>query len=108
MENLFLRMLENFDIDLINLKNILRKILGVHRLGCRNAAGERTRRHDDVVAVIADAALAADPRAFRVAREERLQDAENSQSRPGVVALDLGSGRTLVDVTIASPFEAAG
>ena len=52
--------------------------LGVHRLGCRNAAGERTRRHNDVAAVIADAALAADSRAFRVAREERLQDAEDS------------------------------
>ena len=82
--------------------------LGVHRLGCRNAAGKRTRRHDDVVAVIADAALAADPRAFRVAREERLQDAEDSQCMPGDVALDLGSGRTLVDLTIASPFAAAG
>ena len=30
-----------------------------------------------------------------------------TQCRPGDVVLDLGSGRTLVDVTIASPFAAA-
>ena len=60
------------------------------------------------MAILANAALAADPGAFRVAREERLQDAEGSKSRPGAVALDLGNWRTLVDVTIASPFAAGG
>lgn len=82
--------------------------LGVHRSGCRNSAGLRTRRHDDIVAVIAETATTADPRAFRVAREERLSDAEDSQARPGDVALDLGNGRSLVDVTVASPFATAG
>ena len=82
--------------------------LGLHRLGCRNAAGAQTNRHDELVKVIASAALAADPRAFRVAREERLIEAENSLSRPGDVALNLGSGRCLVDVTVASPLRAAG
>ena len=80
----------------------------MHRLGCRNAAGARTNRHDELVQVIASAALAADPRAFRVAREERLPEAEDSLSRPGDVALNLKSGRCLVDVPVASPFGAAG
>lgn len=82
--------------------------LGVHRLGCRNSAGLRTQRHDEIVSVIAKAATAADPRSFRVAREERLTDAEDSRARPGDVALDLGDGRCLVDVTVASPFATAG
>ena len=82
--------------------------IGVHRLGCRNAAGLRTRRHDKIVTVLAAAALDADLRAFRVAREERLAEACSSRARPGDVALDLGSGRTLVDVTVKSPFAKAG
>ena len=82
--------------------------IGVHRLGCRNAAGLRTRRHDEVVSVLAGVALDADPRAFRVAREERLPEAEGSLARPGDVALNLGSGRTLVDVTVTNPFAGAG
>ena len=81
---------------------------GVHRLGCRNSAGLRTCRHDDITSVVAEAAANADPRSFRVAREERLIDAENSSSRPGDVGLDLGSGRCLVDITVASPFSGAG
>ena len=81
--------------------------LGLHRLGCRYAAGLRTQRHDDLSAVIANTALAADPRAFQVAREERLRDVEDSQARPGDVALNLGAGRTLVDITVASPFSVA-
>ena len=81
--------------------------LGLHRVGCRNAAGARTRRHNDMVAVLANTALAADPRAFQVEREERLADAEGSKSRPGDVALNLGNCRTLADLTVASPFLAA-
>ena len=81
--------------------------LGLHRLGCRNAAPARTRRHDEMVSVIAKTSLAADPRAFQVVREERLADAEGSKKRPGDVALNLGDGRSLVDLTVASPFTAA-
>ena len=81
--------------------------LGYHRMGCRNAAGARTRRHDEMVTVIANAALAADPFAFQVAREERLSDAEGSKARPGDVSLNLGSGRVLVDLTVAIPFAVA-
>ena len=82
--------------------------LGLHRLGCRNAAGARTNRHDELVAVVASTALTADRRSFRVAREERLPETGDSLSRLDDVALDLGSGRCLVDVTVASPFGAAG
>ena len=81
--------------------------IGVHRLGCRNAAGLWTRRHDEIVTVLAAAALDADPRALRVAREERLSEAGASRLS-GDVALDLGSGRTLVDVTVKSLFAKAG
>ena len=81
--------------------------LGLHRLGCRNAAGARTHRHDCMVEVIAKAAVAADPQAFQFAREERLADADDSQSRPGDVAMNLGDGRSLADLTVASPFGAA-
>ena len=82
--------------------------IGVHRLSCRNAAGLQTRRHDEIVTVLAAAAFEANPRAFRVAREERLSEAGASPARPGDVALDLGSGRTLVDVTVKRPFAKAG
>ena len=61
-----------------------------------------------LVTVIANTALTADPRSFRVAREERLYEAEDSQARSVDVALNLGNGRCLVDVTVASPFGAAG
>ena len=60
------------------------------------------------MSVIANAAIVADPQAFRVAREERLSEAEDSKARPGDVALSLGNGRCLADVTVASPFGAAG
>jgi hypothetical protein len=76
--------------------------LGLHRLGCRAAADWRLRRHDAIAEVIASSALAADPRAFRVAREAAVPEAD-SQARPGDVALDLGDGRALVDVTVANP-----
>ena len=52
--------------------------------------------------------LTADARAFQIARDERLPEAVDSRSRPGDVALNLGSGRLLVDVTVASPFTTAG
>ena len=81
--------------------------LGLHRFGCRNAAPARIYRHDEMVTVIASSALNADPLSFRVAREERLVDAEDSQERPGDVALNLGNGRTLADLTVASPFGTA-
>ena len=81
--------------------------LGLHRLGCRNAASARTHRHDDMVSVVASAALNADPLSFQIAREERLIDAEDSCERPGDVALNLGNGRTLADLTVALPFGAA-
>ena len=80
---------------------------GYHRLGCRNAAGARTRRHDEIATVIAKAALSADPLAFQVARDERVSDAEGSKARPGYVAPNLGSGRVLVDLTDGSPFAAS-
>lgn len=82
--------------------------MGFHRLGCRNSAGYRIRRDDDLLSVIASTALTADAGAFQIAREEKLPEAEGSRSRPGDVALNLGSGRLLVDVTVASPFTAAG
>ena len=81
--------------------------LGLHRLGCRNAAPARTLRHDEMVTVIAKSALNADPLSFQVAREERFVDADDSLERPGDVALNLGDGRTLADLTVASPFGAA-
>ena len=79
---------------------------GLHRLGCKAAADARLRRHDGLADVAAKAALAADPRAFRVAREEGFPDA-GSRVRPGDIALNLGSGRTLLDVTAVNPFSAA-
>ena len=82
--------------------------MGLHRLGYRNAAGARTRRHGKLVTVIANTALTADSRSFRVEREERLHEAEESQARPGDVALDLGIRRCLVNVTVANPFRPAG
>ena len=81
--------------------------LGTHRLGCPATAGARTKRHDDLVDVIANAALSADPNTFMVAREERLPDDSETQRRPGDVALNLGNGRSLVDLTVASLFSAA-
>ena len=61
-----------------------------------------------MVSVLVAAALEADPRAFRVARDERLPEADSSRAWPGDVALDLGSGCTLVDVTVKNPFAKAG
>ena len=49
--------------------------------------------------------ITADARAFRIAREVALET--DSQARPGYVALDLGDGRALVDVTVVNPFSAA-
>ena len=63
--------------------------------------------HDDILAIMANAALAADPNSFQIAREERLADDSASQYRPGGFALILGDGRTLADVTVANPFSAA-
>lgn len=60
-----------------------------------------------MVSVIVSAALNVDPLSFQVAREERLVDAEDFRERPGDVALNFGNGRTLTDVTVASPFKAA-
>jgi hypothetical protein len=80
---------------------------GLHRLGCKMAANARLRRHDALVTVISKTALSADPRAFQVAREARVLDAASSQSRPGDVALDLGDGRTYVDVTVVNAYSAA-
>ena len=57
--------------------------------------------------MIAKTALAADPRSFQVALEERLADAEGSLARPGDVAVNLGDGQTLADLTVASPFGTA-
>jgi hypothetical protein len=79
---------------------------GVHRLGCKSAADARLRRHDALAAVLAKAALSADPRAFQVSKEARVPDGD-SQARPGDVALDLGDGRTYVDVTVVNAFSAA-
>ena len=81
--------------------------LGLHRLGCRASAGARTNRHDEIFEVVAKAALSADPNSFMVAREEHLSDDVETQRRPGDVALNLGNGRTLIDLTVASPFSAA-
>ena len=78
--------------------------LGLHLLGCRKAASARTHRHYNMVSVVASTALNADPLSFQIAREERLIDAEDSRERPGDVALNLGNGRTLADLTVASPF----
>ena len=80
--------------------------LGLHLFGCRNAAGARTRRYNDMVAVLAKTALAADPRSYQVERDERLADAEGSNSRPGDVALNFGNCQTLADLIFASPFVA--
>ena len=81
--------------------------IGLHRLGCSKAGGARIRRHDDLVSVVASAALAADPNAFQVAREQHLPDDTVSQARPGDVALNLGNGRSFVDLTVANPFASA-
>ena len=81
--------------------------LGLHHLGCRNAAGARTQRHDGLLDTLLKTASAADPNAFQIAREERLAEAENSKARPGDIALNLGDGRSLVDVTVVSPFSSA-
>lgn len=76
---------------------------GLHRLGCKAAADAGLRRHDALADVVAKAALAADHGAFKVARKVGLSDA-HTRARPGDVALDLGSGRTLLDVTVVNPF----
>jgi len=55
---------------------------------------------------VARTALAADPHALQVSKEARVPD-ESSQARPGDVALDLGDGRTYVDVTVVNAFSAA-
>jgi hypothetical protein len=80
---------------------------GEHRLGCKAAADARLRRHDAMASVIAKTALTADPRAFQVAREAHVPDSASPQSRPGDVALDLGDGRTYVDVTVVNAYSAA-
>jgi hypothetical protein len=79
---------------------------GEHRLGCKSAADARLRRHDALATVVAKTALSADPRAFQVSREAHVPD-DPSQARPGDVALDLGDGRTYVDVTVVNAFTAA-
>ena len=79
---------------------------GTHRLGCKQAADARLRRHDALASTIAKAALAADPRAFQVIREAHAPD-DASQARPGDVALNMGDGRTYVDVTVVNAFSAA-
>ena len=81
--------------------------LWTHRLGFKATAGLRTRRHDELEEVIANPAVSADPNASAVAREEHLPDDSETQRRPGDVALNLGDGRSLVDVTVASPFSTA-
>jgi hypothetical protein len=81
--------------------------LGQHRLGCKAAAIARLRRHDALAAVVAKAAHSADPGALRVEREARAPGAADSRARPGDVALDLGNGRTLVDITVVNPHKAA-
>jgi hypothetical protein len=80
---------------------------GLHRLGCKAAADARLRRHDALATIISKTALSADPRAFQVSREARVLDAASPQSRPGDVALDLGDGRTYVDVTVVNAYSAA-
>ena len=57
--------------------------------------------------VIAKTALSADHNTFMVAPEERLPDDSEMQRRPGDVALNLGNGITLVDLTVASPLSTA-
>ena len=58
---------------------------------------------------MSDSALAADPRAFRVQREVGLSQlgGQSTQARPGDVAVDLGDGRTLLDVTVVNAFSDA-
>ena len=80
---------------------------GLHRLGCKAAADARHRRHDALAAVIAKAALDADPRAFRVERDVAAPDDDATRARPGDIAVDLGDGRTPVDVTVVLPVSAA-
>ena len=80
----------------------------LHRLGCRNVAWERTRRHDDLETLLVEKALSADVQSFRVFRKERLAEAEGSQARPGDIALNMGEGRVLVDVIITNLFALAG
>jgi hypothetical protein len=80
--------------------------LGHHRLGCKMAANSTLRRHNGLVAVLAKCALAADSRSFRVRKEEHTPDGD-SQKRPGDLGLNLGDGRTLVDVTVVNSFSEA-
>ena len=54
---------------------------------------------------MAKAALTADIRALRVTHEEGLPDA-GFKIRSGDIALNLRSGRTLLDVTDVNPFSA--
>jgi hypothetical protein len=81
--------------------------LGHHRLGCKAAADARLRRHDALAATVAQAARLADPGAFQVEREAHSPDDPDSRARPGDVVLDLGDGRTFLDVTVVNPFAAA-
>ena len=80
---------------------------GLHRLGCKAAAGARLRRHNALAGVIASFALKADPRAFQVEREVSGIADQTSRERPGDVAMDLGDCRTLLDITVVNPFSAA-
>lgn len=66
----------------------------------------RLRRHNAIATVVAAYALKADPRAFQVEREVGFDD-DFSRARPGDVSLDLGDGRTLLDVTVVNPYTAA-
>ena len=79
---------------------------GLKRLGCKAAGDARLCRHDGLADVVAKVALAAVSRAFRVAREKNLPDA-GCRVQPGDIALNLGSGRKLLDVTVVNPFSAA-
>ena len=80
---------------------------GLHRLGCKAAAGARLRRHNALAGVIASFALKADPRAFQVEREVSGIADQTSREWPGDVAMDLGDGRTLLDITVVNQFSAA-
>ena len=81
--------------------------LGLHRLGCSGASGAHIRRHDDIVAVIANALIAADTNGFKVAREQHLSKDAVIQFRLGDVVLNLSGSRTFPDLTIANPFASA-
>ena len=80
---------------------------GLHGLGCKAAAEARLRRHNALAGVIASFALKADPRAFQVEREVSGIADQTSRDKPGDVAMDLGYGRTLLDITVVNPFSAA-